>query len=123
MFYITCIDEKEKLEPLYHKYKDTYHCVFQIDIYTKYQWLEIMPKAASKANAIKQLKEQLGCDRLVVFGDGKNDIDMFEIADEAYAVGNAVDELKEAATAVIGNNNEDGVAKWLEKNVIIGSVK
>lgn len=117
MFYITCIDEKEKLEPLYNKYKDTYHCVFQIDIYTKHQWLEIMPKAASKANAIKQLKEHLGCDKLVVFGDGKNDIDMFELADEAYAVENAVDELKEVATAVIGSNNEDGVAKWLEENV------
>ena len=78
-----------------------------------------MPKNASKANAIKQLKEQLGCDRLVVFGDGKNDIDMFELADEAYAVANAVDELKEAATAVIGNNNEDGVARWLEENALL----
>ena len=26
---------------------------------------------------------------LVVFGDGKNDIDMFELADESYAVQNA----------------------------------
>ena len=123
MFYITCIDEKEKLEPLYQKYKDIYHCVFQVDIYTKYQWLEIMPKAASKANAIKQLKEQLGCDKLVVFGDGKNDIDMFELADEAYAVENAVDELKKVAISVIGSNNDDGVAKWLEANVNVGSEK
>ena len=51
-------------------------CVFQEDIYTKHQWLEIMPKAASKARAVLQLKEHLGCDRLVVFGDQKNDIDM-----------------------------------------------
>lgn len=116
LFYITCIDEKEKLEPLYHKYKDKYHCVFQEDIYTKHQWLEIMPKTASKANAIKQLKEQLECDKLVVFGDGKNDIDMFELADEAYAVENAVDELKAIATAVIRSNNDDGVAKWLSEN-------
>lgn len=117
MFYITCIGEKDKLEPLYYKYKDKYHCVFQEDIYTKHQWLEIMPKAASKANAIKQLKEQLNCEKLVVFGDGKNDIDMFELADEAYAVDNAVDELKEIATGIIESNNDDGVAKWLKKNV------
>lgn len=123
MFYITCIDEKEKLEPLYNKYKDKYHCVFQVDIYTDYQWLEIMPKTASKANAIKQLKEQLRCDKLVVFGDGKNDIDMFELADEAYAVENAVDELKAIATEVIGSNNDDGVAKWLSENSGFGSVK
>jgi len=52
----------------------------------------------------------------VVFGDGKNDIDMFEMADECYAVENAVDELKALATKVIAGNNEDAVAKWLEKN-------
>ena len=113
IFYITCIDEKEKLEPLYNKYKNIYHCVFQTDIYTKTHWLEIMPKSASKANAIKQLKARLGCDKLVVFGDGKNDIDMFELADEAYAVSNAVEELKNIATAIIDSNDDNGVAKWL----------
>lgn len=115
-FYITCIDEKNKLEPLYEKYKERYHCVFQVDIYTKEQWLEIMPKEASKANAIQQLKARFGCDKLIVFGDGKNDMDMFEIADEAYAVENAVVELKSIATAVIESNSEDGVAKWLNKH-------
>jgi hydroxymethylpyrimidine pyrophosphatase-like HAD family hydrolase len=81
--------------------------------------LEIMPKKASKANAILRLKELLGCDRLVVFGDGINDLDMFRIADEAYAVENAVPELKAAATAVIGSNDDDGVAKWLRANGMI----
>lgn len=117
IFYITCIDEKEKLESFYHKYKDIYHCVFHLDIYTHVYWLEIMPKEASKANAVEQLKTLLGCDRLVVFGDGKNDIDMFQLADEAYAVENAVEELKKMATGVIESNNEDGVAKWLLSNV------
>ena len=49
----------------------------------------------------------------MAFGDGKNDIDMFEIADESYAVENAVDELKAIATGIIENNDSDGVAKWL----------
>lgn len=118
IFYITCIDEPEKLEPLYDKYKDIYHCVYQTDIYTKDQWLEIMPKEASKSNAIKQLKESLQCDKLVVFGDGRNDIDMFEFADESYAVMNAHDDLKNKATKIISSNDDDGVAKWLEDNVL-----
>lgn len=116
IFYITCIGEEEQLAPFYHRYKDTYHCVFQKDVYSGEPWLEIMPLHASKSHAARQLKELLGCDRLVVFGDGKNDIDMFELADEGYAVQNAVDELKAAATAVIGSNDEDGVARWLEAN-------
>jgi len=76
-----------------------------------------MPLAASKSNAIKQLKELLECDRLVVFGDGKNDIDMFELADESYAVENAHEDLKRYATEVIGANDDDAVAKWLAANV------
>ncbi len=117
IFYITCICKEEKLQTFYEKYKEKYHLVYQIDIYTQSQWLEFMPKNASKANAIRQLKNKLNCDKVVVFGDGKNDIDMFEMADEAYAVENAVEELKSIATGVIKSNNEDGVALWLkEKN-------
>lgn len=116
IFYITCIDEPQKLKPLYDKYKDKFHCVYDTDIYTKEQWLEIMPLEASKSNAIKQLQVLLNCEKLIVFGDGKNDIDMFQIADESYAVANAHEELKKYATEVILSNDEDGVAKWLENN-------
>ena len=113
IFYISCIDEPEKLAPFYEKYRDTYHAVYQRDIYSGAYWLEIMPLFASKSRAAAQLKAQLGCDRLVVFGDGKNDIDMFQLADESYAVSNAAPELKSVATGVIGSNDEDAVAKWL----------
>ena len=116
IFYITCIDTTEKLKPLYDKYKDKYHCVYQTDIYTNEQWLEIMPLEASKSNAIKQLRTMLDCEKLIVFGDGKNDIDMFQMADESYAVANAHEELKKYATDVILSNDEDGVAQWLEVN-------
>ena len=119
IFYMTCIDKKEKLEPLYLKYKEKYHCVFQEDMYLHSQWLEIMPTEASKSNAISQLKKHLDCDKVVVFGDGINDVDMFKMADEAYAVANACTELKQYSTQVIESNNNDGVAKWLlaHKNV------
>lgn len=119
VFYLACIDEPEKLRPFYERNAEAQHCFYHRDIYSKEQWLEIMPKKASKANAIRQLKELLGCDRLVVFGDGINDLDMFHIADEAYAVENAVPELKAAATGVIASNDADGVAKWLLANCMI----
>ena len=116
IFYITCIDDSEKLSPFFNRYQKDYHCVYQTDIYSHEQWLEIMPKNASKAVAIEQLQKILECDRLVVFGDGINDIDMFQIADEAYAVENAVPELKKIATGIIASNDEDGVARWLHDN-------
>lgn len=113
IFYLTCIDEEEKLQGFYEKYKEKYHCVFLRDIYSNEQWLEIMPHMASKSRAAVQLKKYLKCDRLVVFGDALNDKDLFECADECYAVSNADDELKKIATGVIGSNDDDGVAKWL----------
>ena len=119
LFYLTCIDAAEKLLPLYEKYRDRFHCVYQIDLYSGEPWLEFLPKAASKASAIRQLKEKLGYEKLVVFGDGKNDVEMFDLADEAYAVANAVPELQKRATAVIGSNNEDGVARWLAQHAQI----
>lgn len=119
LFYITCIDQPCKLKPLYEKYKNVYHCVYQRDIYTNEQWLELMPLEASKANAVRQLKSLLGCEKIVAFGDGKNDIDMFELADECYAVENAHEALKKHATAIIPSNEDDGVARWLAQNVLL----
>ena len=116
LFYITCIDSPHKLKPLYEKYQSSFHCVYQLDRYTKKQWLEIMPFHASKANAIRQVSTLLGCEKIVAFGDGKNDIEMFQLADESYAVENAHAALKPYATGIILSNEEDGVARWLSQN-------
>ena len=70
-FIVTCIDEPEKLEPMYHKYKEHDHCIFHRDICSREQWLEILPEGTSKRNAIRQLMKHLECDQLVVFGDEK----------------------------------------------------
>ena len=116
IFYFTCIDDAEKLFCCYEQLKDRYHCVCQKDMYDGEQWLEIMPKNATKASAALKLKEMLGCDRIVAFGDGVNDLPLFSVADEAYAMKNADEIVKQAATAVIGSNEDDGVAQWLLKN-------
>lgn len=114
IYYFTLIGDEEKLEPLFNKFKDTHRCLYQIDMYSGEYWLEIMPKSATKANAVKQLAKMLCCDKIVCFGDGINDVDMFEISQECYAVENAVKELKAKATKIIESNNNNGVAKWLK---------
>ncbi len=113
-FYILCIDAPQKLAVFYEKYKDKFNCIFSNDVYSGDMWLEIMPSEATKANALAELKRSLDC-RLTVFGDGKNDADMFRIADESYAVENACEELRSIASAVIGKNSDDSVAKQLVK--------
>lgn len=117
-FYYTCIGEKEELLPVYEILKDNeaFNVLFHQEIYRPEYWCEILPKKATKANAIAELKKLWGCDRVVSFGDAVNDIPMFEISDECYAVENAVEGLKKIATGIIGSNEEDGVAKWLMEN-------
>lgn len=117
-FYYTCIGEKEELQPVYEALKDNeaFNVLFHQEIYRTEYWCEILPKKATKANAIAEFKKLWGCDRVVSFGDAVNDIPMFEISDECYAVENAVEELKKIATGIIESNEEDGVAKWLKEN-------
>ena len=118
IFYYTCIGEKEELLPVYRTFADDdrYRCTIQQELYRTEYWCEIMPKNATKAEAILRLKELLGYDKIITFGDAINDIPMFEVSDECYAVKNAVPELKKIATGVIGSNVEDGVSHWLKEN-------
>jgi len=115
--YVTIIGDKDEIEPLYIRTREYngWECLFQKDIYRDEYWLEIAPRNSTKAKSILKLKEEYGFDKLVVFGDSVNDIPMFKIADEAYAVSNAVDELKALATDIIGSNEEDAVAVYLSK--------
>lgn len=78
-------------------------------------WMDIHHSAGSKGNGITKLRQELGYDQVVVFGDGDNDLSMFAVADEAYATANADDEVKAEATAVIGHHDEDGVARFLRE--------
>lgn len=123
IFYFACMDEAGSMSEAHEELKKRYYCVYSKDIYSGDQWLEILPKAATKANAVLQLKEYCGCERLVVFGDGVNDIPMFRAADECYAVENAAPELKEIADGIIGGNNYDSVSGFIEKDFLKNCTK
>ena len=76
-------------------------------------YLEIFTAGTSKAAAIRQLAREVGAERVVVFGDNRNDIAMMQAADHSVAVGNAFPEVRAAASEVIGPNTADSVARWI----------
>ncbi|MEM1142487.1 MAG: HAD family hydrolase [Pseudomonadota bacterium] len=78
-------------------------------------WIDIHHEQGSKGGAVEALKKELGFSRVICFGDSENDLTMFASADEAYAPENAKDYVKEAATAVIGHHDSDGIAKFLRE--------
>jgi hydroxymethylpyrimidine pyrophosphatase-like HAD family hydrolase len=79
------------------------------------RWMDINHSSATKGGAVKLLKEQLKVEKVICFGDGENDLSLFELADESYAPENAKDNVKEAATAVIGHHDQEGIAHFLRE--------
>lgn len=119
IFYFTCIGKREDLEGVRQAVENSLdmRCIFEQETYQTDYWCEIMPRSTSKGAAALAVKEFLKADRLVAFGDGINDISLFRAADESYAVRNAVAELKAVCTGEIGYSEEDGVVKFIMKNL------
>ena len=81
----------------------------------QWRWLDVHHSDASKGGAIHAMKRMLGLERVICFGDSDNDLSMFEAADEGYAPENANDNIKSAATAIIGHHDEEGIARFLRE--------
>lgn len=121
----TLINKKEKLDELVIKMKSIFGNYLSIyynkDIYySDWYWASIYSNKANKGNAIKKLINYLDIEdyNLTVFGDHNNDVDMFKIADNSIAVGNAQQELKDVASLILGTNKEDSVVKYIKNDII-----
>ena len=75
---------------------------------------------AVKWKAIKAVSDFYNIDTnmFVAFGDDKNDLEMIKNCGIGIAVENAIDEVKNVAKYICETNNNDGVAKWLEKYIL-----
>ena len=90
----------------------------QIRIYrSKDTYLEIMSMKASKSDAIHMLKDHFHVkqEETMAFGDNFNDIDMIRYAGLGVAMGNATDEVKEAADIITDINDNEGERQILDK--------
>lgn len=72
---------------------------------------------STKMNGIRTLAERynISPSQIVAFGDDYNDIDMLKLCGIGVAVENALSEVKNAADEITESNEQDGVAKWLER--------
>lgn len=83
------------------------------------KFIDVMKKGCSKKNAIYFLADKLKIkkEEIIVMGDGSNDLSMFECAGLKIAMENADEKLKEKADFITASNNDDGVAKAIQKFV------
>ena len=58
-------------------------------------------------------------DSIIAFGDDYADIGMLELCGIGVGMGNAIDEVKERADIIIGSNDEDGIADFIENEILL----
>lgn len=81
-------------------------------------WYKFTKQSVTKERAIAEVCGSLGIKReeIAAFGDDYADSGMLAFCGCGIAMGNAVPEIKEIADMVIGSNDEDGIAAYLEQN-------
>jgi hypothetical protein len=92
--------------------------VFENPYSPGWHWLTVHDRRASKDKAVRELMRtrDLADRQLVAFGDQSNDLKLFDLADEAVAVDNAIAEVRARATRVIGHHEDDSVVDFIERH-------
>jgi Cof subfamily protein (haloacid dehalogenase superfamily) len=87
---------------------------------SKPRFLDVTSYGVHKGTVVVRLAELLDIPtgRVAVIGDGPNDVEMFRQAGVSIAMGQAVDEVKEAAGNVTSSNDDEGWARGIEQYVL-----
>ena len=85
-----------------------------------YFYTEVSSKNVDKWYAIEKVMqiENIKQEEVMALGDNNNDIVMIKNAGLGVAMGHSNNEVKKVADYITENNNEDGVAKAIEKYVL-----
>ena len=115
-FQFAAMGRKQALQPVFEALQamEGLYAALIADSYDpEWYWITCCRADATKARGVERLRELTGRRHIVCFGDNYNDLPMFDVADESYAVANAAPEVREATSGVIGSNLELGVARYL----------
>jgi HAD superfamily hydrolase (TIGR01484 family) len=80
-------------------------------------WLDLAPVGVTKASGLQYVARELGLDAadVLAIGDGRNDIEMLQWAGRGVAMGQAIEEVKDAADDVTGTVYDEGAALELDR--------
>ena len=78
---------------------------------------DVVPISGSKAAGVAKVVEHLGFkpENVMVFGDGLNDLELFDYAGISIAMGNSHEKIKEKADYIAKTLEEDGIFNALER--------
>ncbi|MEA5077215.1 MAG: Cof-type HAD-IIB family hydrolase [Anaerolineaceae bacterium] len=86
--------------------------------------LDVNPTGADKGTAILHLAALMNipASQIAAVGDSDNDIAMLDVAAVPFAVGNAVETVKQRVRCIAPSNNENGVA-WMIDEILAANAK
>ena len=119
IFQINAHIKQEDIE----KFKKNYPLLNFVKLIDVEEGYDIFNKCCTKGSAIKFLKERNTMKNMMyyAFGDGFNDLEMFDEVDYSIAMGNSCDPLKPRATYITDSVHLIGIYKALRKlNLIKG---
>lgn len=81
---------------------------------------DINPKEATKQSGIESISQyfNISISEVAAFGDDFNDVEMLRKCGIGVAMSNAINECKAVADYFCGDCDDDGVAKWIEENIL-----
>ncbi|MGC8996165.1 MAG: HAD family hydrolase [Thermoplasmata archaeon] len=105
------IEESMKCSKILEPYMD------KIDIVSNIDRIMVLVKNVNKGNALKYALDffKVQPSELMVFGDGENDYDMFEITENGATIGNSVPKLRSRSKFHSEKLYSDGTAEILNK--------
>lgn len=117
---ILCIGEEANLKRISEQLKEEYNHRLHFTS-SQANFFDMIHPEVNKGNALKALADQWGipAEGVMAFGDSLNDSEMIAYAGIGVAMENAHTELKKIADYITSSNKEDGVAKAIEKFVLV----
>lgn len=116
---VMIVDDPAKLDEFTKKIPKEYLSNYSI-MRSASIFLEFLKPGINKSTGLSVLSENLNIpkEEIIAVGDADNDIAMIKFAGLGVAMGNAFPQVKEVADYITATNDEDGVAKVIEKFVL-----
>ncbi|MCR5332572.1 MAG: Cof-type HAD-IIB family hydrolase [Bacilli bacterium] len=111
------LKDNSPIDNIVKQYKD-----IDVRYWTGSPYLELYFKCTSKGASVKKIAEYYNIpkEKIIVFGDAENDVEMFQIAGTSIAMKNGKESLKKHATHVsIKDNENNGIYHTLKKIIKI----
>ncbi|MCF0106614.1 MAG: HAD family phosphatase [Holdemanella sp.] len=115
---VQCMQEEKRLAQIYKELMDVYGNQFEL-FRTCPRQVEILPKGYNKGKTLKRIMDRNGWNRedVIAFGDGENDVSLFDYVEASYAMGNAAAYVKERAKYITDTNDHEGIYQALIKEI------